>query len=64
MITEMEMPAAATMKEQQLREALRMMTKMYEEQRALIHDYYHDELRLRGDQVLNREYRQYFKIEM
>jgi hypothetical protein len=36
---------------------------MYEELLSKVHGYYHDELLLRGDKTLNREYLQYFKIE-
>lgn len=36
---------------------------MYEELLSKVHDYYREEIRLRGDRTLNREYLQYFRIE-
>jgi hypothetical protein len=36
---------------------------MYEAVIAKVHGYYREELVLRGDQILNREYCEYFGIE-
>lgn len=36
---------------------------MYEELLSKVHGYYQEEIRLRGDRTLNREYLQYFRIE-
>ena len=44
-------------------QVIEIYRNMYETLLAQVHGYYHEELILRGDQVLNREYCQYFGIE-
>lgn len=36
---------------------------LYEELLSKVHVYYREELVLRGDKILNREYKEYFGIE-
>ena len=49
--------------EKAVQHTLEIYRMMYESLLAQVHGYYREELVLRGDQVLNREYCQYFGIE-
>ena len=49
--------------EQVTQHTLEIYKMMYESLLAQVHDYYREELALRGDKTLNREYCQYFGIE-
>ena len=49
--------------EQAVEHTVEIYKMMYESLLAQVHDYYREELALRGDKILNREYCQYFGIE-
>jgi hypothetical protein len=49
--------------EQAVQHSVEIYKMMYESLIAQVHDYYREELVLRGDKILNREYCQYFGIE-
>jgi len=49
--------------EQVTQHTLEIYKMMYESLLAQVHDYYQEELVLRGDKILNREYCQYFSLE-
>ena len=49
--------------EKAVQQVVEMYRKMYEAIIAQVHGYYREELVLRGDKIMNREYCQYFGIE-
>ena len=49
--------------EQVTQHTLEIYKMMYESLLAQVQDYYQEELVLRGDKILNREYCQYFSLE-
>jgi len=49
--------------EKAVQQIVEMYRTMYEAIVAQVHGYYREELVLRGDKILNREYCQYFGIE-
>jgi len=49
--------------EKAVQQVAEIYRKMYDAVIAKVHGYYREELVLRGDQILNREYCEYFGIE-
>ena len=49
--------------EQAMQHTVEIYKMMYESLLAQVHDYYQEEVVLRGDKMLNREYCKYFGIE-
>lgn len=57
------MPHTIVQDEKALEQLVEMYRKLYDTIVARVHGYYREELVLRGDKILNREYCQYFGIE-
>jgi len=57
------MSHTAVQEDKAVQQIVEMYRRQYESILAQVHGYFHEELVLRGDKILNREYCQYFGIE-